>query len=310
MTTCYRIIGLLFLLTTPLFADFAWIPKEESLFFRGGWTYFHSTENYASDSVLEPITVYPGNYDISLSDHRFWIEPEYTFAPDLAGMLRVEFVSASATPISVGSGFGSTSIGDLAAGLKWRLNTDQFPVTIETRIKIPTYHMRGRAVDELSPGDGNADVLLKTHAGYRFNRMFVTGALGLNLRFGGYSSAFLFSLAAGGRYNEVYGAVFLDTSFSLSETFLLGSSLNTHTAKGSAGSYSRFSGSPSLVAAGLKLGVKASQTIGIEAKLERSLWGRRAPSYFQFGLNVLITSDFTPPPAQVRLKEVPFNEEN
>jgi len=288
-------------------ADYGLIPKEKGLFLKLGMDYFHSSQNYNSDGQVEDIQL--NGFLADLTEYRFYLEPELAITEDLALRARFNFISNQLNPTDEPDldGIAGSGLGDIVAGVKYRVRNKSPQLTLETTFKVPTYSNIVDNVDDLLVGDGNVDVGLLLHSAFGSGRFFGTLTPGLLFRSGGFSSALTLGLSGGVRFNPAYAYLFMNSIISLGNSILYDSSEDVHDAEGSGGSYSKLSGSPTGFDLGLKLGVRVAQSVFIESTFTKSLGGRRYPEFFQAGLNLLTILDFYQPDTRKKIREVPFD---
>lgn len=291
-------------------ADYGWIPKYKSLFLRLGIDYFRTSENFDSGGLRDDIR-FQGTTPATLTDYRFWIEPEYGVAQDISVGLKTSLVVSSVDPqvvtSTVSSFLGATGLGDVRLFMKWNVKRDLPLLTVETFFKMPTYSSSPLQADDLVFGDGSYDFGALLHIGYRIKKFFFTVAPGGVYRFGDYAPAAILQGALGGKYGPAHAVIFGDAFISFGDNLLYDSSPAVHNAFGTGGSYARLSGSPSLFTLGLKVGFNFSRNYFFEAALTQAVSGRRAPSFTQVGLNFLAVMNFFEVDRRIRIKEVPFD---
>lgn len=277
---------------------------------------FTSSENFGADGVRTDILYQRGsfaNIPLRLNEFRFYVEPEYGFAKNLSFALRGEFTIGRIGPITASEpSFGSSNIGNIKGALKWRIHPKEPIFTAEINFGLPTASndQTSLAVDELLLNDGTFDLGLVLHTGYRFDDFFVAFSPGLLLRSGGFPSAMTVDAAAGGRFNIIYGFLFLHSLFSLQTGPLFDSSINSHDALGSGGSYAKLSGGARGIDGGLKIGVNIEKKYAIELGFTQSFWGSQYPNYTKIGLNFLLVNSFFKEEKKIKLREVPFDQEH
>jgi hypothetical protein len=290
-------------------ADYAWIPDYLKMPTRVGFDYFTSDSNFATDGSVVPLSA--NDSDATLTQYRFWVDPELGVTPEWSLGLHLTYISSSfnsvedGTPLLSGSG-----IGDIYARLKWAAISTPLLLTPEIMAKIPTTSVGKVAAGQLVIGDGNFDVGLTLHLGQHQGFFRFDLSPGLLIRSGGYSSA-----------GTVYGSIELNITrgylrafgnllYSFGNSLLYDSSLDTHDALGTGGSYALLSGSPSGFNIGGKIGITIVEGYALEATLTRSLAGTRFPDFTQVGGDLLITFDFLERAKKTKkLREIPLDSD-
>ncbi len=301
-------------------ADYGWMPKDQNLFLGFGADYLRSASNFSTDGPRTAIR-YQG-VSSNYSALHFWVEPEYTFTPGWSGRLRLGVASNSTSAVSTGTtsnGSGSNSllsgggISEILLGIKWRLSgAGQPSLVLEPTVKFPTNSNYVNAIDantKLLAGDGSVDLGLALHAGYRKKHLLIAISPQFLMRTSSYAPAVFVRGAAGASFAGGYVLATTDYYASLGSNLLFDTSPSVHDAAGTGGSYALLSGSPSLFTFGVKGGVRVSKTAFVEATFRQAVWGIRAPYFFQFGLNGILTFDFKKPDPRVKAHEIPFDSE-
>ncbi|MCB0404201.1 MAG: hypothetical protein KDD51_05400 [Bdellovibrionales bacterium] len=305
-----------FLVSAPLYADYAWIPNYQTLFLRFGGEFFTTSENFGADGLRTDILYQRGafaNLPLRLNEFRFYVEPEYGFAKNLSLLLKGEFTVARIGPVSASEpSFGSSNVGNVKGALKWRIHPKEPILTLEIGFGLPTASndQSSLQVDDLLLNDGTFDLGLILHTGYRFDDFFVAFSPGLLLRSGGFPSALTVQAAAGGRFDSLYGFLFLNSIFSIQTGPLLDSSLSNHDALGGGGSYAKLSGGARGIDGGIKVGVNIEKKYAIELGVTQAFWGSQYPNFTKIGLNFLFVNSFFKEDKKIRVRGVPFDQEH
>ena len=79
----------------PCRADFGWIPDYQKLVLKPGYEFFTTSSNFAGDGAIDNI-VFKNESNISLTEHRFFIDGEYGLAEDWSGLLKLGFATGFA----------------------------------------------------------------------------------------------------------------------------------------------------------------------------------------------------------------------
>jgi len=237
---------LIFNLSLSAFADYAWIPKYQSLDFKFGLSRLSSDENFADGGFVEDITVTgaPGGTKVDFSAISLWVKPEYGFAKDWSASLFLNVIQNRVKPVGGGSALlDGSGFGDLVLGIKRRLQK-KFPVmTGEVVVVVPTYSKTpGDPAKDLVRGDGAFELGLRLHTGLSERFYFFVLTPGIRIRLGGYATAFNLFAAAGARYSRFYGLLFADLLKSFGSELLNDSSFSVHDAPGAGGTYARLYG--------------------------------------------------------------------
>ena len=304
----FFVIGLLSLAAGPARADYGLIPNYENLTLKAGTDLYFTGENYLSDGTLAYVLYQ--NQPASLSDLRFWVEPEYGIAEDWSVLLHMGFVTDSlGSQTSGGQLLSGSGLGDIWLATKWRLSASAPLLTIEGAVKFPTYTMVPAAADGLSLGDGNVDLAFKLHAGYETSHFLFLLSPGLLVRFGGYSTAGTIDAAIQYQIPGAYFRLFSDFLFSFDTgDLLLDTSPDIHDAPGSGGSYARLSGSPTGIYIGGKVGVGIVRSLMFETAISQAVGGNRYPNFFQVTADFSYSFDFFKPEVHKKLREIPLGE--
>jgi hypothetical protein len=298
------------LMASSLRADYGWIPKSGNLELKVGGNYFYTNSNFNfQSSKVSPVYE---EHPTSLSIFRFLIEPEFSPAQGFSTFARINYLASGLTNTDViGSPtiLNANGLGDLLLGVKANLLKHSPVLTLEANVKIPTYSYYVSSFDELLQGDGNVDVGILLHSGFRLNRFFFDLSPGLLFRFSGYSSAFTLKALAGMRYSLVYGYLFTNLLASFSDNLLFDSSVALHDAPGAGGSYALLAGGPTVFSMGAKAGVEFVKNYAVEAYFEQAVAGHRAADFIQTGLNLVMRFDLNPQDSRIKIHEVPFEKE-
>lgn len=286
-------------------ADYAWITDYQRLQLKLGFDGLRTTDNYDNNGNLTTTRV--GSQNVGLSDRIFWLEPEVGIAKDWAMGMRASFIdgsvdnnTAGAAPLLSGSG-----LGDLRFNFKWQASVDPL-WTIETYFKFPNAPSRPVLASDLVWGEGNVDIGIKAHYGFRSDAFYFSVSPGLLGRLGGYSSALTLDAAVQAFIQRAYVKLFAASIFSFSPQGLPPSTTAGQTLNGTGGSYARLAASPTGVEAGGSVGALFTRNLRLEAGASHSVWGQRYPSYFHFTVSLLALFDFATPDLRPKLRSVPF----
>lgn len=179
-------------------------------------------------------------------------------------------------------------------------------LTLETIARIPVASSAPKSTNDLIGGDGIFDVAMLFHAGVITKPMYFSISPGFRLRAGGYSSQFLLQSAAGVLFKKSYVRLFTDLTISPDT---LDNSTTQNAALGSGGTFAVHSASPNLFSIGFKTGLNFLESYKVEVAVSKSVWGSRAPNYFQFTVGIAKNLDFYEPETKVKIQEVPFETE-
>jgi hypothetical protein len=296
-------------LTERAIADYAWIPKYETLFLRAGMDFYRTGANFLQDGSVQALSI--DGTPVQLTDYRFWVEGEYGIADNVSVYLRTSYLSSSVDPVLGGQGQGSYltgyGLGDVYTGVKWCVYSAAPTLTFETRLKIPTYSYYPNTANDLVLGDGDFSLDFRLHAGYRIPHFFIDLTPGIVARFAGYPPAAEFLGAVGITYAPLYFVLFTDMYYSLGDNLFLDDSLSVHDAPGTGGSYALLSGGPRVIDVGLRVGTNLTKKYYLEASVAQSLWGYRAANYFTFTLNLFVVFDFFTPDPRKKTRDIPLD---
>lgn len=290
-------------------ADFGWMPPYQTIYFSTGASYFRTNQNFADNGVSQNI-LYNGSA-VQLTEYKFWAETEYGFAQDWSGKIRLNFFSGSVDSLT-GLGNGALTgggIGDITAGVKWRIYRGAPTLTLETTALVPTYSTILNNTTTLLPGNGDIDVGVTLHVGYRRDYLILAASPQFVFRTAGYAQAFDLKTAVGIQFSPFYLYAITDLFLSMGTNLLYDPSPLVHNAAGTGGSYALLSGSPNWFSIGGKGGVQMIKDLFLEVSGEQSLWGKRAANFFQGGINLLLKVDFFQPEKKIKVKEIPFDSD-
>lgn len=296
----------LFAFCRSLFADYAWIPEYKKLVAGASLEFFSSSENFGADGSRADL-IY-NNALSSLSETRFLLNAEYGVAESWTLGLDLGFLSASLSDQTSGASVLSASgLSDITAHAKWGLRFFSPYLVFETRMKVPTAAANLGSTTDISLGDGNFDVGLILHTGFKSKPFIFAVSPGLLIRFGGYSFAATLETMAQFEFTRGYVRAFGELIYSFENNRLFDSSIDTHDALGSGGSYAKLNGTPLGFDMGLLFGYRFVKTLVSEVSIKHSIFGSKYPNYLEFGLSIKYTFDFFDPPKAERVKEVPFD---
>jgi hypothetical protein len=314
MRTHTRILFLVCLIlvfrAAPLKADYAWIPKSGNLELKVGGNYFLTNTNFDYQSTRT--SLFYNGHTTSLSTFRFLIEPEFSPAPGFSTFAKVNYLASGLSDRDVTGSptvLNASGLGDLLLGVKANIVKNLPLITLEANVKIPTYSYYVSSFDELLQGDGNVDVGVMVHGGFRANRFYFDLSPGLLFRFSGYSSAFTLKALAGTKVSHFYGYLFANLLASFSDNVLFDTSLAVHDAPGAGGSYALLAGGPTVFSMGAKLGVEFIKNYSAELHFEQAVAGHRAADFVQTGLDLVMRFDLNPQDNRVKIHEIPFETE-
>ncbi len=111
---------LLFFLFVPLVAhaEFGWFTGFEKFDFRFGGDYLSTSDNFTTDGDKAPVR-YNGE-NLKINEFKFYVEPEYGFAPDWSVKARLGFITNNAVSDSgrvSGSVLSGSGLGDFSVGV-------------------------------------------------------------------------------------------------------------------------------------------------------------------------------------------------
>lgn len=288
-------------------ADYAWIPRHQHLSMRLGGEYFRSSENFLSNGSRDDIA-YNGQL-VDFSRFGLFAMAEYGLADGLAASVRIPFqmVSVHLPTTSKLNSLSSNGLGDIDTAIKYRFKAKAPILTAEINFRIPTQSYYISTADELLRSNGSFEIGGTLHAGHQFGVGFFDLSPGVLIRFNGYSSAFVGKGMIGAKFAPAYFFAFTNFYTSFGSELLFDSSTAVHDAGGTGGSYALLSGSPSFWEVGLKAAARIVNNYYAEASFSGTLWGRRAPNFFMFGLNLVTDFDLSTPDTRTRVKEIPFD---
>lgn len=298
------------LFCTSLFANYAWIPKYQTMRLKFSGEYYRSTENFTEDG--QRATFRSLGVDSNLSEYEFAPEVEYGFAKDWAGKLRLPLRNTFIQSASTGYGTGDLSafgFGDALLSFTWLVKPGDMRLAIESVNFIPLYSASKLTANDISLGDGTFSTGLKLHGGYLMNGRYSFGlSPGFLLRFQSYSSQFTFDAAFGVSFKPVYFRLTSELALSLdAETLPLTTSSNP--ALGSGGSFGKLSHSPNLWNVGIVGGLFFYEQHRLELFFTQSVAGNRAPYGFRAGFAYATSFDFFHEEKKIKTKEVPFDSD-
>lgn len=296
-----------FLLNNAARADYAWIPEYMKLVGKVGLDFARSSENFDSQGARTNIVT--GGSTASFSETRFWIEPEYGVAQDwtIGGRFSIVSGSVGGTSSTLLSGAG---LGDTLLFLKYGLSPAAPLLTLEVKAKFPSGSSTASAVDDLVVGDGNFDFGFVLHTGQKSGKMAFSLSPGFVARFGGYAPAATLDAAVQFNFPRGYVRAFGNGFVSFQESLLGDSAADSHDANGTGGTYARLAGSPTSVALGGLIGVKAIDDLAVEGAFSHTLFGLRAAHGLKVTFLIKATFDFYKSPRIKRVREIPLDAES
>jgi hypothetical protein len=297
-------------ISTSLFANYAWIPKEQHLELKIGGEFFSTSQNFNTVGASENIIFQ--NQQVGLEEFSFFVDADYGITENISGTLRLPFQSESLNVVDTSgqSILSSSGVGDINTALKWNFKKNAPILTAEINFKIPTESYDNLGPDDLLRGDANFDLGFMLHAGYQFGQGFLDVSPGIVFRFGGYASGFLGKAMVGVKFRPAYIYAFSNLYTSFTDDLLFDPDSQTHDIAATGGSYHTLSGSPSYWEAGLRGGVRISGPFSVEGYFSQTLWGRRAADAFIFGFNVVVELDFSKKDTRTKTREIPFDSPN
>lgn len=303
-----------FLLCLSLFAgvaraDYGWIPEYMKLVGKVGLDFAKSSENFDSEGARTDIRA--GSEAGSFSETRFWVEPEYGIAQDWTIGGRFGIVSGSVSSTATGNTlFSGSGLSDTWLFMKYGISPVSPLLTLEAKAKFPTGFASAPNIDDLVAGDGNFDFGLVLHTGHKSGKMAFSLSPGFVARFGGYSPAATLDAAVQFNFPRGYVRAFGNTWVSFQESLLNDTAADSHDARGAGGTYARLAGSPTAVALGGLIGIKAIDDLAFEASFSHTLFGLRAPHGLKFGFLIKATFDFYKSPKVKKVREIPLDAES
>ena len=289
-------------------AEFVWFSGFEQFDLRVGTDYLTTANNFTTDGDKASIR-YNGEL-LKINEFKFYLEPEYGFAPDWSIKAKVGFITNNAVSDSgrtSGSILSGSGIGDISVAAKYRFRPSKPSLIFEALTTVPTY-TRNATIDDLLVGDGSVDLTLFLHGGYYLKRFFFMASPYFMMRTGGYTPRMGINLGAGVKFSRVFFMPFFEGFFSLGNGLLFDSSETLHDTLGAGRSYLRLSGSPSGMNVGAKFGVNAGKATFAELYFKTSTYGVRYAAFTQFGANVLLQFHLEHPDTRIQTKEIPFHK--
>lgn len=295
-----------FTLSWISFADYAWIPKEQTLILKTGWELFKSDNNFDRNGKRTPLL--SNGLDSSLVQNSFSLDAEYGLGSQWAAEFHTGILMAGIRSNSTSQElFSSSGLQDTSFGFKWQVASNKPLVTIETAIFFPPYSVTNLGSNELALGDGVSSVLFRPHVGTQINRFSFALSPGLLFRFGKYSHQAILDAAISAVVRRFYFRLFHEGRFSLVQSN--GSLTPFNQESGSGGSFSRLVASPDFSSLGLKAGYFLSRKIRVEGTGSQTVWGQEAADGFRVGFAFISNFDFETPDTREPIKEVPFHSE-
>lgn len=297
-----RCLAFVFLFSRLLFADYGWIPKEESLELKLGWELFSSENNFSPQG--EQLGLTSNGQSSTLTENRFHLGLEYGLSDVWSALLRTGYLNVGLAPLN-SSGAG---VFDTFAGFKWQAQKRAPLIALEGGLVFAPYETQNLDPDELAVGDGVSGLLARLHVGARAKRFVFSLSPGVYLRFGGYSHQILIDGAISRVFRKFFLRAFLQSQFSVNKEAPLSLSAE-NAAPGSGGSFSRLSQSPDLFSAGLRVGWFLSKKFRLESSIQQSLAGKSSADGYRLGIQLISLIDFHVPDNREPISEVPLNSD-
>ncbi|NBX75918.1 MAG: hypothetical protein EBQ92_05145 [Proteobacteria bacterium] len=302
-----RVFPFIFLLTSVALADYAWIPKPETLVLKTGWELFKSENNYDSVGTKNVLTT--NSLTSSLLQNQVFLEAEYGLGDQWSGIFRTGFLSAQIEPLNLSDPtLSGAGLFDTTLGFKWRFKREKPILALETGLILPPYSTKNLKADELALGDGVSGVQFRVHAGTQLRRFSFSLSPGLLFRFGRFSHQALLDAAVSLTLQKFYLRLFQSAQFSMIKDSASSQGAE-NSEPGSGGSYSRLATNPDLITLGLKVGAFLSPRFKLETSASHTVWGQTAADGFRVGVALITNLDFSTPDTRELIKEVPLNGE-
>ncbi len=283
-------------------ADYGWIPEYKKLVTRFGLDVFKSESNYDTTGAIVAL---PSNGQ--LSDTILSLSAEYGLAESWSlGMDLPFYISSLDSPTS--RLLAGTGLGDITTHLKWAVKPVTPIVTLELLLKFPS-GSSGVGTGNLALGEGNFDMGLFLHSGHRSGHFMFSFSPGFLARFGGYSMAAAGEFAFQFMFPRGYLRAFGLGIYSFQDVPGFDSSISSHDASGSGGSYARLNASPVGFAIGGKIGLNITKAVALEFSGTKAILGSKYANYFKAGGDIVVEFDFFEMPKSMKAKEVPFDFE-
>lgn len=295
------------LLCNLAYSDYAWIPRFQELYLKGGWEFLKSSENFDTDGLRTPLVTVAE--DSELYQHCFFIDGEYGISPDWAIRARSGIANAATSGLNTGTAIASgTSIADTYLAVKYAARDSGILITPEIGLSLATDTDTGKTASDLVVGEGISTTVTVVNFGYRLSPHWVAAlSPAVHWRFSGYSPQFVLDGAVSFIYRPAFVRLFWNAAWTLNKE-IRATVLTTNPAIGSGGSFSRLSENRDIVWIGARAGYRLAKGWTAEAMFAYSLMGHEAGQGFRVGVNLSTAFDFYEEDPGPKFQEVPLDE--